>query len=65
MDEPMLVRCERCSALVAAQDASRCKIHDTPPLCTFCWKDHWMRHAGDDVHPWEACWSEVGILSWR
>jgi len=60
MIEPTMVRCTRCSALVALQDATRCGHHETDPLCTFCWKDHLIR-----AEPSLLCWGEVGVLDWR
>ena len=66
--EPTLVRCARCGALVALQDASRCKYHQTEPLCTFCWKDHVERNRrsqGGLGQPYADCWVEVGMLDWR
>ena len=66
MNEPIMVRCARCSALIAIQDAARCEIHETDPLCPFCWKDHWMRHEDDDVPGWRKCWTQVAAdLRWR
>ena len=66
MREPVFIRCARCDALVPLIDASRCQIHQTDPLCTFCWKDHWMRHEGDNVPEWETCWAEAALpLNWR
>lgn len=60
MDEPTLVRCARCSALIALQDAFRCEYHETDPVCGFCWKHH---VAG--VESIEECWTLVGCLDWR
>lgn len=68
MNEPTLIRCTRCSALVALQDATLCGFHQTDPLCTFCWKHHVESHAtalaqaGAPVTV--RCWAEVGTLDW-
>ena len=64
MNEPVLMRCSRCDALVALLDSSRCEIHDTPVLCHFCWVHHYTSHEEDDVEPWARCWSLVGTLDW-
>jgi len=69
MMEPTMIRCSRCSALVALQDATRCGRHDTEPLCGFCWNHHREARNSDipggvalDV---SRCWAEVGTLDWR
>lgn len=59
MLEPALIRCPRCSALVAMQDAARCGKHETDPLCGFCWRDH-IERQDDPLR----CWAEVGRLDW-
>lgn len=67
MDEPMLIRCARCSALVAVQDAARCGHHETDPLCGFCWTDHVSRSLEGEtgLGGWGRCWAEVGRVDWR
>ena len=63
-DEPIMIRCARCDALVALQDAARCEVHETDPLCGFCWKHHVASH--DQAVLSEACWAMVPIaLDWR
>ena len=57
-----MVRCERCSALVAIEDAARCFYHDTAVLCMFCWKDHVGRSVARDKR-W-LCAAEVGTVHW-
>lgn len=66
--EPVMIRCARCSALVAIQDASRCGAHDTDPMCGFCWRHHTETHdaARKIVTGLPGrCWAEVGTLDWR
>jgi len=62
-----MIRCARCSALVALRDAARCGRHETEPLCGFCWKDHVerLRLEGGLGSTWAECWAEVGVLDWR
>ena len=56
-----MIRCARCSALVALQDATRCGQHDTEPLCGFCWK----HHLETSCTSFSQCWGELGCLDWR
>lgn len=69
MLEPTMIRCCRCSALVALRDATRCGRHETEPLCSFCWNHHRttkrLERAGASRFDPEACWAEVGVLDWR
>lgn len=69
MLEPTMVRCARCSALIALQDATRCGRHETEPLCGFCWTHHRETRRAESVHArlfnTLECWAEVGVLDWR
>ena len=62
--EPTLIRCARCDALVALQDAARCETHETDPLCPFCWRHHIETHPSVSLS--ESCWAMVPLpLTWR
>lgn len=64
MDEDFYVRCSRCNAIVAVQDASSCGYHETDCLCQFCWKDHWMRYPSEEGEDTvSTCWAEQIMLT--
>ena len=46
--------------MIALADASTCEVHVTGPLCSYCWKDHWLRIQQDAEEPIplsDQCWA--------
>lgn len=66
MNEPTMIRCARCDAIVAIQDAAKCAFHGTAALCNHCMSHHLAKHEAEKPPWWEACWIEAALpLTWR
>lgn len=61
--EPILVRCSRCDALVAVNDAAACGRHETAVLCHHCWTHHIASQA--NINQRLSCWAQSGLMLWR
>lgn len=64
--EPALIRCSRCDALVAFLDAVRCEYHETDPLCQYCWKHHVLTRNVEHARLQDQCWAMTPLeITWR